>query len=138
MRGDAGLVLALLRLAEQAVGHFQCFKRTIRREQATVEAVDRHAAESGAVVHRAEQAQQFLPDRPGRRIEERIVGAADQEVLQQLGREGQLLAHVLAEENEQESIQDLLRQAHQPSARSGETRSTLAIMGQQLGVKPVT
>ena len=137
LSGDAVLVLALQVLAEDAVGHLQRLQRRVGLEQAAVEAVHGPPAERGAGVHGAEQRQQLLPQRRPGRVEKLAVGPFGQQVLQQLGRVGEPLPHVVAEEHEQQPVEHLLRQPHQPPARAGEARRAFPVAGQQLGIQPV-
>ena len=116
----------------------QPFQIIVLGKKAAVELVDRVAAESPPFVHCPEEPQNLLPNICTIGVEIRIGAAVSEEFLKKLRWEGERLTHVLAEEDEDAAVEDLLRKSNQPTIRSGEARGRGSVLRKQRGIKPLS
>ena len=81
-------------------------------EKTAVELIDRLATEGAPFIHCSEKPENILPDIDPIKVEIGIVASVYQKFLKQLRRESQSLPHVLAEEDKNAAIENLLGKPH--------------------------
>ena len=119
---EGRLVRALLSLDEYVVRNAQAVDERIRLEQSAVDLRQREANERAAGVHQAEKTLEEIPQLRAVFVVERLHAAASQEVPDHLRRKQHPLPHVLAEESEDEAVEQLLRQPQQLAGPAGKIR----------------
>jgi hypothetical protein len=124
-------------LAEDRVRNLELLGLGITREEAAVEPVQRPAPEGFALVHCMEEPQQVLPDGRGVRGIVWVVAPLDEEIAQELRWEGERLTHVLAEEDEDATIEDLLCQPDEAPSRAGKAGGPFRVLLEKSAVEPL-